>query len=98
MQAFDKWAIDFVGPINPLAKKSGARYIITTTDYLTRWAQAQPIKDCSAATTAKFIFDHILSRFGCSRILMSDQGSHFLNKTIKALTEEFHIYHQKSTA
>ena len=40
LQAFDKWAIDFVGPINPPAKKSGARYIITATDYLTHWAEA----------------------------------------------------------
>ena len=84
LQAFDKWAIDFVGPINPPAKKSGARYIITVTEYLTRWAEAQPVKNYSAA---KFIFDNILSRFGCPRILMSDQGSHFLNKTIEALTE-----------
>ena len=98
LQAFDKWAIDFVGPINPPAKKSGARYIITATDYLTRWAEAQPVKDCSAAIAVKFIFEYILSRFGFPRILMSDQGSHFLNKTIAALTEEFQVYHQKSTA
>jgi hypothetical protein len=28
---FDKWAVDFVGPINPLEKRSRVRYIITTT-------------------------------------------------------------------
>ena len=51
LQAFDKWAIDFVGPINPPGKHTGARYIITVTDYLTRWVKATLVKDCSAATT-----------------------------------------------
>ncbi len=48
LQAFDKWAIEFVGPISPPGKKTGARYIIANTDYLTRCDEAQPVKDCSA--------------------------------------------------
>jgi hypothetical protein len=31
LQVFKKWAIDFVGPINPPGKHTGARYIITAT-------------------------------------------------------------------
>jgi transposase InsO family protein len=38
-----------------------------------------------------------VTRFGCPRILMSDQGTHFINSTIEAMLEEFEIYHQKST-
>ena len=55
------------------------------------------MKDCSVATATQFIFENILTRFGCPRILMSDQAKHFLNHTIQLLTEEFQIYHQKST-
>ena len=97
LRAFDKWEIDFVGPINPPGKRTGARYIITAIEYLTRWAEAKPVRNCDAATAAQFIFENIITRFGCPLILMSDQGTHFLNRTIESLTEEFEIQHHKST-
>jgi len=40
LQPFEKWEIDFIGPIQPPGKKTGARYIITTMEYLTRWEEA----------------------------------------------------------
>lgn len=98
LQEFDKWAINFLGPIQPPSKKTGTQYIITATEYLTRWAEAQPMKDCSVTTVAKFIFEYILSRFGYPKIFMTERGSYFLNETIDALIEEFHMYHQKSTS
>jgi hypothetical protein len=57
LQALDKWAIDFVGPINPPAKRIGARYIITVMEYLTRWAEEAPVKNCSTETKAHFFFE-----------------------------------------
>jgi transposase InsO family protein len=86
-----------VGPIHPPGKCTGARYIITATEYLTIWAEERVVKDYSATTTAHFIFDDIITRFGCPNILMSDQGTHFINNTIEALTQEFEVHHQKST-
>jgi transposase InsO family protein len=97
LQAFGKSGIDFVEPINLPGKRTGARYIITATEYLTRWVEAREVNDYSANTAMTFIFDDIITRFGCPKILMSDQGTHFINKTIEALTEEFAVHHQKST-
>jgi transposase InsO family protein len=97
LQEFEKWAIDFVGPINPPRKCTGARYIITAIEYLTRWAEARAFKDYNAATATHFIFDDIITRFGCPKVLMSDQGTHFINNTIEALIEKFAVHHQKRT-
>jgi hypothetical protein len=86
-----------VGQTNPPAKRTRTRYIITMTEYLKRWAEAAPVKDCNAETTSHFLFEQVITRFGCPRILMRDQGTHFINITIKSMIEDFEVHHQKST-
>ena len=61
LQPFDKWVVEFVGPINPSSKHTGTRYIITTTNYLNQWAEAALVADCTAATATQFIFENIVT-------------------------------------
>jgi hypothetical protein len=87
LKVFDKWAVDFVGPINPPSGRSGARYIITVMEYLTIWVEATPVKDCNAETATHLLFEQVVTIFGCPRVLMSDQGTHFINSIIHAMTK-----------
>ena len=38
-----------------------------------------------------------MTRFGCPKILISDQGTDFVNHSIEKLIEEFDIQHRKRT-
>ena len=60
LNPFDKWVMDFLGPINPFGKRTGAWYIITAIDSLTRWVEAAPVVDFIAATAARFMFYNIV--------------------------------------
>ncbi|KAH9309179.1 hypothetical protein KI387_037090, partial [Taxus chinensis] len=51
-EPFEKWAIDFVGPISSATHRNRSCYIITYIDYLTWWVEAAPTKDCTVATSA----------------------------------------------
>jgi hypothetical protein len=86
LQTFEKWAVDFIGPIKPTTKHSKARYIITATNYLTHWAEVTTVQDFSIDIAARFIFENIITQFGCPRSITNDQGDHFIRKTIETLT------------
>lgn len=47
--------IDFVGPVSPVAE-DGSRFILTITDYFTKWADAIATPDKSASSVATALF------------------------------------------
>lgn len=55
------------------------------------------MKDCTTSTTMNFLFEYVLTWFGCPKILMSDRGAHLFNEIISTMLDGFQVYHQKST-
>jgi hypothetical protein len=39
---FEKWGVDFVGPLPKSSRRN--EYLIVATDYMTKWAEALPVK------------------------------------------------------
>ena len=55
------------------------------------------MKKVTGAIVANFIKEHIITRFGIPRRLISDNGTPFINKDQKGLTEAYYIKHGRST-
>ncbi len=47
--------IDFIGPLSPEAD-DGSRYILTLSDYFTKWVEAIPNIEKSASSVATVLF------------------------------------------
>ena len=41
LEPFDRWALDFIGPINPPSNQKV--YILVCTDYMTKWVEAKAL-------------------------------------------------------
>ncbi len=46
-----------------------------------------------ATITAKFLYKHFFTRFGCPLTIVTDQGTNFINDAIKYLIDHFIIRH-----
>jgi hypothetical protein len=51
-----------------------------------------------AKVVAQFLYENIITRFGCPLELVNDRGTNFLNATVKQLTIKYLIKHHKTTA
>jgi len=81
-----KWGLDFVGSIKPIGRLTGSGYILVATNYATRWMEAKAFITNIVIVIAKFLYEYILTRFGCALIIIINQGVHFINDIIKHLT------------
>ena len=61
IEPFEKWGLDFVGPISPMSQKK--RYILVCTDYVTKWVEAKALLRAIEKSVIEFIYEEIFTRF-----------------------------------
>ncbi|MCO5566544.1 hypothetical protein L7F22_020221 [Adiantum nelumboides] len=92
---FEKWGIDAIGPLP--CTSTGKQYILTTTDYMTRWEEAASVARITAADVSKFVLDYICSRFSTPLEILFDRGPGFRADLLDALLENLSIKNVHST-
>ena len=75
-ESFERIAVDIVGPLKRTC--IGNKYIVCFTDYLTKWAEAFPIKRQTADVIASILVNKIIFRFGSPRTYLVIEAPNFL--------------------
>lgn len=75
-EPFQQWGLDVIGPITP-SSSAQHKYILTATDYFTRWAEAVPLRVINSDQVVSFLNTNIISRFDLPEVLVFDNASYF---------------------
>ena len=94
-EIFEKWVLDFVGPISPMSHKK--KYILVCIDYVTKWVEAKALFRATEKSVVEFIYEEMFTRFGVPREIVRDQGTQFTSKLMQELTTKYGIRHCKSS-
>ena len=93
---FELVGMDCIGPLKETP--DGNKYIITMTDYFTKWVEARAVKDIKATTITKFIFEEVITRHGVPERILTDRGTSFRNELVESLCEVMGTRHSYTSA
>ncbi|XP_038887111.1 uncharacterized protein LOC120077295 [Benincasa hispida] len=95
VELFDDWGIDFMGP-SP--SSNGYKYILLAVDYVSKWIEAVSCIANDVATVSKFLQRNNFTHFGTPHAIISDEGTHFVNRIINKLLIKYNVHHKITTA
>ena len=83
--------------MGPFPSSFGKLYILVAVDYVSKWVEAVACKTNDNKVVVKFLKENIFSRFGTPLTIISDNGTHFCNRSFEALMRKYNIHHRLST-
>ncbi|XP_044594051.1 KRAB-A domain-containing protein 2-like [Cotesia glomerata] len=72
---------------------NGYSYLLVIQDLYTKWIELKPLRRATGATISEALEDLVILRWGAPKVLLSDNGTEYLNKDIRVLTERVGFHH-----
>lgn len=92
---FQLIGIDYLGPFPETSQ--GNKYVLTITDFFTKWVVAIPLPNQTAQTTVHALHQNYVCLYGVPEHILSDQGTHFVNHLMVGFRKLLGFHHIKST-
>jgi transposase InsO family protein len=89
--------LDFIGPINP-PSSAGKVFILTATDYFTKWVEVVPLKHSTDDQVISFHENNIFSRFGLPLEIITDNGPAFIFAKLTQFLANLGVKHFTSSS
>ncbi|XP_071694824.1 uncharacterized protein [Rutidosis leptorrhynchoides] len=86
---FSKWGIDLVGPLTKAP--GGYKWLVFAIDYFTKWTEARPLSTMTGKHIEKFVWEHIMCRFGIPQEIVLDNGKQFAEVIFPGFCEKLQI-------
>ena len=87
---FQQLGLDFIGEINPNSLGQH-RWILTATNYSTKWIEAIPTIRATDAVIMDFLEENILAIFGSPKRIVTDNAPTFKSKKMISFYHKYHI-------
>jgi hypothetical protein len=90
---FYRVAIDIAGPLPET--KAGNKYILMAIDHYSKWCEAKAVADHGAKTSARFLEDDLICRYGVPGFILTDNGGEW-GAEFEAMCKDYAIQHQRT--
>jgi len=83
--------------MGPFKKSSDCDHILVAVHYVSKWVEALPCRAADAKHARKMFHEIIFPHFGTPRMVISDGGSHFIDKAFRTFLRDLGTCHNVAT-
>jgi hypothetical protein len=83
--------------MGPFPKSKNCEYILVVVDYVSKWVEAMPCRAADIKNSKKMFEEILFPRFRVPRIVISDGGTHFIDKNFQKYLMKHGIHHNIAT-